>query len=262
VLRIEDWTVWHPTQDRKIVDGANLSVRAGEVVGIAGVAGNGQRELAEVITGLRRATGGRVLLNGAPISNQPVRSTIDRGLAHVPEDRNRVGSAPNLNLVDNLIMKQYRQPPIGHGLSLDSRASETFANRLKDGYDIRAPSIDAEARLLSGGNLQKLILAREISTGPKCMVTLQPTHGLDVGAVETVHRLLLEQRREGVAILLISEELDELLSLSDRICVIYEGRVVGEVDDGDVERLGLMMTGSTMIEEKHDVPAQSVNTAS
>src|SRR6266508_2933622 len=226
------------------LQGVTLQVRAGEIVGIAGVAGNGQRELAEVITGLRRSTHGQVQLNGENLANQPVRRAIERGLAHVPEDRTHVGSAPGLSLTDNLIMKQYQQAPIGRGWRLDAREAEVCANRLKQTFEIRAPSVDIQARLLSGGNLQRLILAREIAARPKCMVAMQPTQGLDVGAVETVHKLLLEQRKQGVAILLISEELDELLGLSDRIYVMYDGKIVGEVDDGDIDRIAQLMTGS------------------
>lgn len=224
--------------------GVALAVRAGEIVGLAGVAGNGQRELAEVITGLRRCTQGRVLLAGTPISNRSAAVAIERGVAYIPEDRNRVGSAPNLSITDNLIMKRYRQPPIGRGWRLDAAAAERFAAQLKDAYQIRTSSLQLPARLLSGGNLQRLILAREISSQPVCIVAMQPTQGLDIGAVETVHTLLLAQRQEGAAILLISEDLDELLALSDRIAVIYEGCILGEVDNGDVERIGLLMTGS------------------
>jgi simple sugar transport system ATP-binding protein len=224
--------------------GVSLQVRAGEIVGIAGVAGNGQRELAEVITGLRRATDGQVTVNSAIISNQPARRAIDQRVAHVPEDRTHVGSAPSLSITDNLIMKQYQHPPIGRGPWLDAAAADVFANRLRESYQIHAPSVQIQARLLSGGNLQRLILAREITTQPRCLIASQPTQGLDVGAIESVHRLLLEQREQGVAILLISEELDELLALSDRILVIYEGQIVGEVIDGDMERIGLLMTGS------------------
>jgi simple sugar transport system ATP-binding protein len=243
VLSIEDLVAQN---DRGLpaLRGITLQVRAGEIVGLAGVAGNGQRELAEVITGLRRCTGGQVRLGGAVISNRPAREAIERGVAHVPEDRTHVGSAPSLSITDNLIMKSYRRPPIGRGWAIDSTAADRFADQLKDSYAIRAPSLRTQARLLSGGNLQKLILAREIATQPACIIAMQPTQGLDVGAIETVHRLLLEQRAAGVAILLISEELDELLALSDRICVIYEGRIAGEVADGDMERLGMMMTGS------------------
>jgi simple sugar transport system ATP-binding protein len=243
VLDVADLTA---DNDRGLpaLQGVSLQIHAGEIVGIAGVAGNGQRELSEVITGLRRAKHGRVHLNGEELTNQPVRRAIERGLAHVPEDRNRVGSAPSLSLTDNLIMKQYLQEPIGRGWRLDAGEAEAFANRLKQAYEISAPSVSTQARLLSGGNLQRLILAREITAQPKCMIAMQPTQGLDVGAVEVVHQLLLEQRKRGVAILLISEELDELLSLSDRIYVMYDGKIVGEVDDGDIERIGQMMTGS------------------
>jgi simple sugar transport system ATP-binding protein len=228
--------------------GVTLQVRAGEIVGLAGVAGNGQRELAEVITGLRRCAAGQVRLGGEVISNRAARAVIQHGVAHVPEDRTHVGSAPGLSITDNLIMKSYHRPPIGRGWGIDSAAADHFAEQLKDAYEIRTPSLRIQARLLSGGNLQKLILAREIASQPACLVAMQPTHGLDVGAIETVHRLLLEQRAAGVAVLLISEELDELLALSDRVCVIYEGQVVDEVDDGDVERLGQMMTGSAVAE--------------
>ncbi len=243
VLAVEDVAA---KNDRGLpaLRGLSLDVRAGEIVGLAGVAGNGQRELAEVIAGLRHCAGGRVLLGGEPISNQPARAAIRRGLAYIPEDRTHVGSAPRLSIADNLIMKSYDRPPIGRGWGIDAAAADRFAEQLKQRYEIRTPSLRTEARLLSGGNLQKLILAREISAAPRCMVAMQPTQGLDIGAIETVHRLLLEQRAAGVAILLISEELDELLALSDRICVIYEGRIVGQVDDGDLDRLGMLMTGS------------------
>ncbi|MBA3944594.1 MAG: ABC transporter ATP-binding protein [Herpetosiphonaceae bacterium] len=224
--------------------GISLQVRAGEIVGLAGVAGNGQRELAEVITGLRRCTRGQVRLGDRIISNQPADIAIRRGLSYVPEDRTHVGSAPGLSITDNLIMKQYRRPPIGRGWRIDAGAAADWAGALKDSYAISTPSLETHARLLSGGNLQRLILAREISAQPVAMVAMQPTQGLDVGAIETVHRLLLEQRAAGVAILLISEELEELLALSDRICVIYEGSISGEVDDVDIERIGLLMTGT------------------
>jgi ABC-type uncharacterized transport system ATPase subunit len=236
----------HAQNDRGLpaLRGVSLQVRAGEIVGLAGVAGNGQRELAEVITGLRPSTQGHVRLNGEAIDNRSVRWAIRHGLAHIPEDRTHVGSAPSLSITDNLIMKQYGQPPISQGWRLDAGAAERFAAGLVEDYAIRTPSTQLQARLLSGGNLQRLILAREISAQPSCIIAMQPTQGLDVGAVEAVHTLLLEQRQKGIAILLISEELEELLALSDRIAVIYEGRVVGQVDDGDVERIGLMMTGT------------------
>jgi simple sugar transport system ATP-binding protein len=145
-------------------------------------------------------------------------------------------------------MKNYDQPPIGKGWVVNSTEAESYATKLKDGFDIMVPSIDTSVRLLSGGNLQKVILAREISSQPRLMVAVQPTRGLDVGAIEGVQRLLLEQRENGAAILLISEELEELLSLSDRIYVIYEGEIMGEVFDGDIDVIGQMMTGTRLDE--------------
>ena len=231
----------------------SLQIRAGEILGVAGVAGNGQRELAEVISGLRACTSGRVLINGQVISNQPARKAIDRGVAHVPEDRKDVGSAPNLSITHNLILKSYRKPPIARGMAVHYPTAHEHARDLKETYDIVAPSVDTSVRFLSGGNLQRVILAREISAGPELMIAMQPTRGLDVGAIEGVHRLLLELRRAGAAILLVSEELDEITSLSDRIAVLYEGQIVGEVagevDDAERERIGLMMTGQSMQQE-------------
>jgi ABC-type uncharacterized transport system ATPase subunit len=226
--------------------GVSIEVRAGEIVGVAAVAGNGQSELAEVITGLRSCRG-RVIVDGEDVANRPVGRTIGRGVAHVPEDRTGVGTAPNLSLVDNLIMKRYRAAPIARGWSIDMGAARGVAARLKDGYDIAAPTVDTQARLLSGGNLQRLILAREIESQPQLMVAVQPTRGLDVGAIESAHRLLLERRAAGAAILLISEDLDEVLALSDRVAVMYEGRIVGlfEAADADVARIGLLMTGGS-----------------
>jgi ABC-type uncharacterized transport system ATPase subunit len=224
--------------------GVSLEVRAGEILGIAAVAGNGQSELAQVVTGLRPCRG-RVLVNGDEIENRPAGEAIRRGVAHVPEDRTGVGTAPDLSLVDNLNMKGYRRAPIARGWAIDTGAARQKASALKDDYEILAPTIDTEARLLSGGNLQRLILAREIDTHPRLMIAVQPTRGLDVGAIESVHRLLLAQRDAGSATLLISEDLDEILALSDRVVTVYEGRITGRFDvaDADVAQLGLLMTG-------------------
>ncbi len=229
--------------------GVDLRIRAGQIIGLAGVAGNGQSELAEVITGLRPCTGS-ITVNGQELANRPVSEAIDAGVAHVPEDRTGTGSAPNLSLTDNFIMKSYRREPVGHGWTIDSSVARAQAQGLKDAYDVSAPSIDTEARLLSGGNLQRLILAREISSEPGLMVAVQPTRGLDVGAIETVHRLLLEQRAAGMAVLLISERLDEILMLSDRVAVIYEGRISASIPaaEADVGDLGMMMTGSVILD--------------
>jgi simple sugar transport system ATP-binding protein len=158
-------------------------------------------------------------------------------------DRTGVGSSPNLSITDNLIMKTYRRPPIAKGWAIDEQTARQHANTLKGDYEIMAPSIDTQARLLSGGNLQRVILAREISGQPSVILAVQPTRGLDVGAIEGVRRLLLEQRQAGAAILLISEELEELFSLSDRIAVIYEGEIMGMFEEPDQETIGLMMAG-------------------
>jgi simple sugar transport system ATP-binding protein len=233
--------------------GLSLNVRSGEIVGVAGVAGNGQRELSQVISGLRRCTQGEVKLTGDLVSNRPTLYGIQRGMAYVPEDRTHVGSSPNLSVTDNVIMKKYRQAPISHGGLLDMQEATRFAKELKEAYDIIVPTVETPVRLLSGGNLQRVILAREISGEPAFMVAVQPTRGLDVGAIEGVHRLLLVQREAGSGVLLVSEELEELFSLSDRIYVIYEGRIMGEIQMGTiepseeiVEKIGLMMTGTPL----------------
>lgn len=226
--------------------GLSLQVRAGEIVGLAGVAGNGQSELAEVITGMRKCTAGTVTIQEQDITNQSVLSSIQKGVSHIPEDRTHVGSAPNLSMTDNVIMKNYNQQPIGMGWLINSIAANRFATKLKNEYEISTPLINTPVRLLSGGNLQRVILAREISSKPKLMVAVQPTRGLDVGAIEGVQRLLMQQRETGAAVLLISEELEELLSLSDRIYIIYEGKIMGEVTDGDIRKIGLMMTGTPL----------------
>lgn len=228
------------------VRGISFEIRRGEIFGLAGVAGNGQRELSQMISGLRKCTSGQIMLNGEEITNRSAQYSIQRGLAYVPEDRTHVGSAPNLSVTDNVIMKNYNQEPISHGWMLDIPAARKFAQGLKDAYNIVVPNIDTPVRLLSGGNLQRVILAREISGHPSLLVAVQPTRGLDVGAIEGVHKLLLAQREAGAAILLISEELEELLSLSDRVAVIYEGRLMGEMRDPDMDTVGLMMTGTPL----------------
>ena len=223
----------------------SLQIRKGEILGIAGIAGNGQSELAEVITGLRACTG-MILINGTDVANQSPKHAIDSGTAHIPEDRTGVGSAPNMDITGNLIMKNFDSKPISHGWRINYVSAREHATTLKDMYDIQAPNIATHASKLSGGNLQKLILAREISCDPSLIVAMQPTRGLDVGAIEFIQNLLLEQRANGAAILLISEELEELLELSDRVAVIYEGELVGQLDatEADMNTMGLMMTGA------------------
>jgi simple sugar transport system ATP-binding protein len=226
--------------------GVSLKVNQGEIVGLAGVAGNGQNELAEALAGLREVLGGKVIVNDKDVTNKPVKRGIRQGISLIPADRALVGTAPNLSVTDNVIMKKYDQAPIGQGWTVNTMEANKHASELKEAYDIMVPTIETSVRLLSGGNLQKVILAREISSEPKFMIAVQPTRGLDVGAIEGVQKLLLAQREAGAAILLISEELDELISLSDRIYVIYEGEIMGEVDDGDIDKIGQMMMGTRL----------------
>ena len=257
VLNIENI---HADNDKGLeaLSGLSLQVREGEIVGLAGIAGNGQTELAEAITGLRCITAGRIVVQDEDMENGCTLTAIRQGIAHIPEDRAAVGSAPNLNLTDNLIMKNYRHEPVARGWTINQTAANTWASGIKQEYDIIAPSIETPARLLSGGNLQRLILAREITAQPQLLVAAQPTRGLDVGAIEGVHRLLLAQRDAGAAILLISEELDELFALSDRVAVIYEGHIVGELEQEDRETVGLMMTGQWQQEPREPrEPARS-----
>ncbi len=244
VLRLEDVSAVN-NKNLPALRNVDLALHEGEILGIAGVAGNGQSELVEVITGLRECTG-NVWLEGKNIANKPPAFSISHGLAHIPEDRIGVGSAPNLSLTSNIIMKRYDQKPVSQKWQLDYVAADSLADGLKTEYDIQAPNVQTQARKLSGGNLQKLILARELSSAPRLVVAMQPTRGLDVGAIESVQQLLLNQRAQGCAILLVSEDLDELLSLSDRIAVMYEGHVVGTICSGDfdINQIGLMMTGT------------------
>ena len=246
VLSVEDVSA---SNDRGLpaLRGASLEVRAGEIVGIAAVAGNGQSELAQVITGLRACTG-RVLVEGRDIAARPAREAIAAGVGHVPEDRAGVGSAPNLSLVDNLILRRFRNPPVARGPFLDDGAARSKAEQLQGAYAISAPTLDAPVRILSGGNLQRLILAREIDSAPRLLVAVQPTRGLDVGAIESIHQLLLDLRAGGAGLLVISEELDELLALADRILVMYEGQVIASFEAPsakDVDAIGLHMTGGS-----------------
>jgi len=247
VLEVQD--IWAENdKGLKALCGVNLNIREGEIVGLAGVAGNGQSELAEVITGLRKSIKGKVILHGHDITNQPVSAGIREGVAHIPEDRTHVGTAPNLSITDNVIMKSYNRAPLSHGWVLNMFAADRYAKDLKDQFEIVVPNISTPVRLLSGGNLQRVILAREISSQPAIMIAVQPTRGLDVGAIEGVQKLLLAQRESGAAILLISEELEELLALSDRIYVIYGGEIMGETADQNIDRIGMMMTGTRMVD--------------
>jgi general nucleoside transport system ATP-binding protein len=244
VLSISNLTVVGD-HGRNAVDGVGLEVRGGEIVGVAGVAGNGQRELAEALAGIRKTSRGRVFLNARDITHAAPAERIRLGLAFVPEDRLDMGVAAELPLEDNLALKSYRDAPIARGPLVSMRQIHRNALVLTERFDIRGARRGLPVSLLSGGNLQRAILAREISRRPPLLIAASPTRGLDVAATETVRRILLAQRDQGTAILLMSEDLDELQALCDRMVVMYEGRMVGEVDaeQFDAERIGLMMAG-------------------
>ncbi|HEY6962793.1 MAG TPA: ABC transporter ATP-binding protein [Gaiellaceae bacterium] len=225
--------------------GVDLTVRAGEIVGIAGVAGNGQRELAEAVSGMRPPAKGEIAVDGRKLRGGDAREAIRAGVAHVPEDRLHTGVAPSLSIASNVVLKSYRGGHVAFGPLLRLRTIREHAAALIHRYDVRGGGPDLPARQLSGGNLQKVVLAREFQGEPRVLVVASPTRGLDVAAIETVHRYLREAASSGVGVLLISEDLDEILALADRVAVIYEGAIVGERDAGEatVEDIGLLMAG-------------------
>jgi len=222
----------------------NLQIAAGEIVGIAGVEGNGQQELAEAIAGLRHVSAGEVLLCGDVITNAPAAGIFAAGVAHVPEDRHRDGVVLDFSLTDNAILVDHEIPAFQKRGIIDRGAVVRFTDRLIDDYQIKCSGHDAAMRSLSGGNQQKLVLGRELARRPKLLIAVQPTRGLDVGAIDYVHRQLIEQRSTGVAILLISTELEEVIALSDRIVVMREGRVMALPDKPSIETIGAAMLGS------------------
>jgi simple sugar transport system ATP-binding protein len=227
------------------VRGVSLEVHAGEILGIAGVAGNGQRELAEAVTGMRPIAAGLVRVDGRRLRPGDPRAAIRAGIAHVPEDRLHTGVAPSLTIASNVVLKSYRGSPVTRGPLLRLRHIRARATDLIHRYDVRAAEPSTPARQLSGGNLQKVVLGREFSGDPRVLVVAAPTRGLDVGAIETVHAYLRQAAAKGVAVLLLSEDLDEVLGLADRVAVMYEGRIAGELDAeaATVEELGLLMAG-------------------
>jgi simple sugar transport system ATP-binding protein len=244
VLELEDVRA-ESDRGGEAVRGVSLRVRAGEIVAIAGVAGNGQRELAETVTGIRKATGGRVRVVGRALRGGDPREAIAAGVAFVPEDRLATGVAPSLSLASNVVLKSYRGPEASRGPFLRLRRIRELARRLIERYDVRAAGPHVPARQLSGGNLQKVVLGREFSGRPSVLVAAAPTRGLDVAAIETVHAYLREAATAGLGILLISEDLDEILALADRVAVMYEGAIAGEVDARATthEEVGLLMAG-------------------
>ncbi|MFL5952719.1 MAG: ABC transporter ATP-binding protein [Gaiellaceae bacterium] len=244
VLEVDDlWALGD--RGTETLRGVSLTVRAGEVLGLAGVAGNGQRELAEAITGMRPFSRGSVVVGGDRLNGGDAREAIRAGVAHVPEDRLHTGVAPSLSIASNVVLKAYRGRALAKGPLLRLRTIRNHALALIERYDVRGGGPDLPARQLSGGNLQKVVLAREFEGDPRVLVVASPTRGLDVAAIETVHRYLRDAASKGVAVLLISEDLDEIRALADRIAVIYEGAIVGELDaaTATVGEIGLMMAG-------------------
>jgi simple sugar transport system ATP-binding protein len=245
LLDVEGLTVLDDRELEAVRD-VSFQVRAGEIVGIAGVDGNGQTELIDAVTGLRKAHAGRVTVAGKEITNEGAREALDAGLGHIPEDRHRRGLVLDFTLAENIALHDYNDPP-------DSRLGWLYPNRLiararrlLQAFDVRGGGPLTRAASLSGGNQQKVVVAREVERDPRVLLAAQPTRGLDVGAIEFVHRRLVEERDQGRAILLVSLELEEILSLADRILAIYEGRIVGEYGpDVTAEELGFAMTGGT-----------------
>jgi len=250
VLRVEDVSA-NDDRGRASLHQVSFTIGRGEIVGVAGVAGNGQRELAEVISGMRAATTGRISVMDEEVRSGKARSAIERGIAHVPEDRLHTGLAAGHSVEDNLALKNYRSAQISKFRLLKRRAIREQASTLVERYDVKTPDTVTPVRLLSGGNVQKVLLAREFSALPSILIAASPTRGLDVGAIETVRERLVAAADEGVGVLLISEDLDEILTLADRILVMYEGRIVDDLpaDGADRERIGLTMGGSNVKED-------------
>lgn len=244
VLVVEDLVVTDE-RDQVAVDGVSFEVRAGEVLGIAGVQGNGQTELVEALTGLRQSMEGQILLSGKDITRASPREITEIGTAHVPEDRQRDGLILSFPVADNLVLNNYYLPPYTKGVIMQEDAIRENAQTLIKEFDIRTPGALTNAGTLSGGNQQKVIVAREFSRPIKLLVAAQPTRGLDVGSVEYIHNRIIEKRDDGCAVLLVSTELDEIMELSDRIAVMYRGKIVDVLDaeGATKEEVGLLMAG-------------------
>jgi simple sugar transport system ATP-binding protein len=244
VLEVKDLSLVNK-DGTEALENVSFQVRSGEILGIAGVEGNGQTELIEVLWGLQQATSGDALFQGESISRLNAKGHKKRGIAHIPEDRHRRGLLLTFDLASNSILGVHGAAPVSGPVLLDQKYIDDRAERLVREYDVRPPNIALSAKSLSGGNQQKLIVARELDINPKLILISQPTRGVDIGAIEFIHRKIIEYRDHGAAILLVSAELDEVLSLSDRVIVMYDGRIVGEVDPKTVseEAIGLMMTG-------------------
>jgi simple sugar transport system ATP-binding protein len=221
-------------------------VRAGEILGIAGVQGNGQRELVEALTGIRPVESGRIVIDGVESTSFNPRRVTELGVAHIPEDREKHGLVMPYTLADNMVLNNYYKEPYASGLVLHHDVINQRGQKLVKEFDVRTPSVFTPASNLSGGNKQKVIVAREFSRPVKLLIAAQPTRGIDVGSIEFIHKQIVAQRDEGIAVLLVSAELDEVLGLSDRVAVMFDGQIVKTLDAAEAtrERVGLLMAGS------------------
>jgi general nucleoside transport system ATP-binding protein len=245
VLRLDGLTVFGEG-GQPVVDHVDLEVRAGEILAIAGVQGNGQTELVEALLGLRPVDGGTATLDGRPLTGRRPRKVLEAGVGFVPEDRREDGLVGNFTVSDNLVLDLYYRSPFGSGIALrPSAIHDNAVNRVEE-FDVRTPSVELPASSLSGGNQQKVVLARELSRPLRLFIASQPTRGLDIGSIEFVHKRIVRERDQGTAVLIVSSELDEVLALADRVAVIYRGRIVGLLDAGQAtrERVGLLMAGA------------------
>lgn len=244
VLDIQNLVV-KDSRGLKVVEGLDLQIRAGEVLGIAGIDGNGQTELIEAISGLKKPESGKVILNGKDVTGYTPRKMTEAGIGHIPQDRHKHGLVLDFSIRDNMVLQTYYKEPFSKRGLMNYKAVAEKAKALIEKFDVRTPSIDVPARALSGGNQQKAIIAREVDRSPDLLIAAQPTRGLDVGAIEFIHEQLIKEREKGRAVLLISFELDEILHVSDRIAVLYEGKIVGIRDPKETteQELGFLMAG-------------------
>ena len=245
VLAVKDLVVLDD-RNHRAVNGVSFSVRSGEIVGVAGVQGNGQTELVETIVGLRPSTEGLITVDGHDITTANPRKVHQLNVAHVPEDRQESGLVLDFTVSENMVLDAYYGAPYSRGIQMDWKAARTSSERLVEEYDVRTPSVDVPVSTLSGGNQQKVIVAREFDRDVSLVIASQPTRGVDVGSIEYIHARIVEERDEGAAVLIVSSELDEVMALSDRILVMYQGRIAGEFTAGEATttELGLAMLGS------------------
>jgi simple sugar transport system ATP-binding protein len=235
----------------KALNGFNLTLRKGEILGIAGVDGNGQDEMLDVMTGLRHVTKGSIKICGTDATNAKPRDILERGVAHIPADRHKRGMIKEMSIKENLMLINYYKPPFAKGKLLDWKVIEETSERMVKDFNVKTPTIETSGGSLSGGNQQKMVLARELDRDPEFLIAAHPVRGLDIGATEYVHERLLEERAKGAGVLLVSTELEEVMTLADRIAVVYEGEVMGVVDaeEATVSELGLMMAGT----KRHEI---------